>query len=95
MGNIAISKTSDHIQLKIKIPNPCHEPPASSKILNQNLKDMEVLCIFKIKTESKNSEHEYQRSVSVFEHVSWTIRNPLDDSHNDYFSPFNAVFCFR
>ena len=51
---IAISKTSDHIQIKIEMPNPSQEPPSSSK--NKDLKDMVVLCIFKIKVESQNLE---------------------------------------
>ena len=33
-------KTSDHIQINIKIPNPGQEPPASSKTLNEDLKYM-------------------------------------------------------
>ena len=41
----------------IKIPNPSWEPSASSKASNQDLKDIDILCIFKIKTESQNSEY--------------------------------------
>ena len=37
--NMCISKTSDHSQIKIKIPNPSQEPPASSKAPNEDLKD--------------------------------------------------------
>ena len=37
--------------------NPIQEPPASSKTQNQDLKDMYVLCTFKIQIESQNSEH--------------------------------------
>ena len=36
------SKTSDNIQIKIKMPNPSQEPPASSKAQNQDLKNMDV-----------------------------------------------------
>ena len=50
------SKTIDHIQNKIKMPNPSQEPPASSKAPNDDLKDMDVLCTFKIKIESYNFE---------------------------------------
>ena len=39
--------------------NPNQEPPVSSKAPNQDLKDMDVLCIFKIKIESQNSDHGY------------------------------------
>ena len=35
---IGVSKTIDHIQIKIKIPNPSKEPPASSKASNQDLR---------------------------------------------------------
>merc|ERR1711954_441966 len=50
------SKTSDHIQIKIKMPNPNQEPPASSQAQNDDLQDMDVLCTFKIKIESRNSD---------------------------------------
>ena len=53
---MGVSKTSDHIQIKIQIPNPSWEPPASSKAQNQDLKDMYVLYTFKIKIESLNSD---------------------------------------
>ena len=49
-------KTSDHIQIKIKIPKPKKEPPASSEAPNQDFKEMVVLFIFKIKVESQNLE---------------------------------------
>ena len=55
--NIGLSKTSDHIQIKIKIPNPSHDPPASPKAQILDLKDIGVLCTFKLKIESRNSEH--------------------------------------
>ena len=42
-------KTSDHIQIKIKMPDPSQEPPAPSKLPNEDVKDMDVLCTFKIK----------------------------------------------
>ena len=54
---MAVSETRDHIQVKIKMPNPSQEPPTSSKAPNEDLKDMDVLCTFKIKIESQNSEY--------------------------------------
>merc|ERR1711954_73187 len=54
---MGISKTSDDTQIKIKMPNPSQEPPASSKVPNEDLIDMDVLCTFKIKRESQNSDH--------------------------------------
>ena len=58
-------KTSDNNQIKIKMPNPSQELPVSSKAPNQDLKDMDVLCYFKIKVSaiiwsmvvSKTSDH--------------------------------------
>ena len=56
--NMGVTRTSDHIQIKIKIPNTSQEPPASSKGPKQDLKDRDVLCTFEIKIEGQNSEHE-------------------------------------
>ena len=56
---IVVSKTSDHIKIKIKMPNPSQEPPVSSKATNEDLKDIDVLCTIKIKIESKKSDHRY------------------------------------
>ena len=53
------SETSDHFQVLIKMTNPSQEPPEASKSPNQDLKDMDVLCTFKIKIESQNTEHWY------------------------------------
>ena len=52
-----VSKTSYHIQIKIKMPSPSLEPPASFEAPNEDLNDMDVLCTFKIKIESHNSDH--------------------------------------
>ena len=52
-----VSETNDHIQIKIKMPNPSQEPPVFSKAPNEDLKDMDVLCTFKIKVESQNFDH--------------------------------------
>ena len=41
----------------IQMPNPSQEPPASSKAPKQDLKDIDVLCTFKIKIESQYYEH--------------------------------------
>ena len=34
--------------MKVKMPNPSQEPPASSKAPNDDSKDIDVLCTFKI-----------------------------------------------
>ena len=51
---MGVSKTSDHIQIKIEIANPSQEPLASSKAPNQDLKDIFLLCTLKIKIEIQN-----------------------------------------
>ena len=47
----------NHIQIKIKKQYPSQEPPSSSRAPNEDLKDMDVLCTFKIKLERQNSDH--------------------------------------
>ena len=54
---MGVSNTSDHIQIKIKMPNPSQEESASSKAPNEDLKDMDAFCTFQIKIESQNSDH--------------------------------------
>ena len=56
---MVVPKSNDLIQIKIKLPNPSQEPPASSKAPNEDLEDMDVLCTFKIKIESQNLDHMY------------------------------------
>ena len=51
---MGVSKTSDHIQIKIKMSNPSEEPSASSKVPNQDLNDMDVLFTFKIEIKMQN-----------------------------------------
>ena len=51
---MAVQKTIDHIQIKVQMPNPSQEPPASSKAPNQDLNDINVLCTFNIKIGSQN-----------------------------------------
>ena len=54
---MVVSKTSDHIQIIIKMPNPSQHPPASSKAQNDDLEETDVLYTFKIKIEIQNSDH--------------------------------------
>ena len=61
-----MSKTSDHIQIKIKMPNPSQEPPASSKAPNDDLKDMDVLYTFKIKIETKIQKNSVSKTSDHF-----------------------------
>ena len=76
--NIGVSKTNDHIQIKIKMPNPSQEPPASSKAPNEDLKDMDVLCTFKIKIESQNLEHRYIKDQRSYQ-IKIKIQNPSQE----------------
>ena len=75
---MAVSKTSGHIQIKIKMPNPRQEPPASSKALNQDLKDMDVLCTFKTMIESQQLEHGYINSNDYIQ-IKIMIPNPSEE----------------
>ena len=50
---MGVLKTSDNIQIKIKMPNPSQKPSASSKAKNEDLKDIDALCTFKIQIESQ------------------------------------------
>ena len=52
-----VSKTSDYIKIKIKMINPREEPPAFFKVPNEDLKDMDFLCTFKMRIESQSSDH--------------------------------------
>ena len=54
---IGLSMTCDYIQVKIKMPNPSQEHPASTKSPIQDLKDMDVLYIIKTKIEIQNWEN--------------------------------------
>ena len=63
--NIGVSKTNDHIMIKIKMPHPSQDSLASSKSKNQDLKHMDVLCTFKIKIEPKFPTWVYQRPLTT------------------------------
>ena len=45
---MGLQRSSYYIQIKIKMLNPSQEPPASSKAPEEDLKNMDVLCTFKI-----------------------------------------------
>ena len=70
---MGISKTNDHIQINIKMPNPSQEPPASSKAPKQDLMDMDVLCTLKIKIESQNLKNGCAKD-------QWPYPNPDQDA---------------
>ena len=62
---MGVPKTSDHIQINIRMKNPSQEPPASLKAPNQDWKDMDFLWAFKIKIELKFRILAYQRPVNL------------------------------
>merc|ERR1711954_421268 len=70
---MGISKSSDHIKIKIKNSNHSQEPPASSKAQNEDANDMDVFCTFKIKIESQNSYHGYTK---ISDHIQIKIKMP-------------------
>ena len=70
MWNLCVSKTICHIRIKIDMPNPSQEPSAPTKAPNQDLKDMDVICIFKYKIEPKFGTCVNQRQVTIFKSVS-------------------------
>ena len=56
---MVVAKTRDHVQIRIKMLNPSQKHSASSKAPNEDLKDKDVLCTFKIKIKSQNFDHRY------------------------------------
>ena len=55
--DMGISKTSDCIGIKIKIPNISQDPAASSKSPYQHLKNMDSLCTIKFNLDSQYLNH--------------------------------------
>ena len=63
---MGVSKTSDHMQIKTKIQNLSQEP-SPNQSPNQGLKDMDVLCTFKIKIESQNFEYGWTKDQQPYQ----------------------------
>ena len=72
--NMGVSKTNDHIQIKIKIPNPSQEPGASSKTPNQDMKDMDVLWTFIVKREIQKKQN--MGVWKTVDHIQIKIKTP-------------------
>ena len=68
-----VSKTIGHIQIKIKMPNPSQKPPASSKSPNGDIKDIDVLCTFRLKLEGKKIKHGLSKTSH---HIQIKIKMP-------------------
>ena len=62
--------------MMIKMQNPSQEPSAPSKTPNKALKDMEVICTFKIKIDSQALEH---AGTKDREHILIKIPNPSQE----------------
>ena len=54
---MAVSKTSDHSKIMIKMSNPNQEPPLIHSPM-QDLEEMDILCTFRIKIEIINSDQD-------------------------------------
>ena len=63
---MVVSNTSDHIQIKIKMPNSNQKPSSILQTLNQDLKDMDVLCTFKAKGLTQDLEHGYVKDQGPY-----------------------------
>ena len=63
--NMGVSKTSDHIEIKIKIQNPSQESPVFSEAPNEDFKDINVFCILKIEIEPKFGIWVYHYQIPV------------------------------
>ena len=50
---MCVPKTSNYIQTRKKMSNPNQNHPVFSKFPNRDLKDMDVICTFKIKMRAK------------------------------------------
>ena len=90
---MGVSKTCDHIQIKIKMPNPSQEPPTPSKAPNEGWKDMDVLCTFKIMVESQNLV--YQRPVNISKSKSSQVSRVSSKAPNGDSMDMDALYTFN
>ena len=56
---MGVSKANKHNQIKTEIQNASQEPSVSSKAQIVGLKDMDILCTFKINKENQKFEKWY------------------------------------
>ena len=62
------------------MPNPSETPPVSSKAQNQDFKDMDVLCNFKINIESQSLKHEYTKYQLPYLHQDQDAKSQSGES---------------
>ena len=72
--------------------NPIQEPPAFSKALNEDLKDMDVLCTFKIKIESQNLDHECIKDQGPYPYQDQDAK-PQSGTYNVFQCPKLGLEC--
>ena len=76
---MGVSKIGDHIRINIKVSKPSQGLPTSSKVPNQNGKDMDVLCTFKIKIERAKNWNMGVSKTSDNAKIKIKIPNPSQD----------------
>ena len=77
---MGVSKTSDHIQIKIKMSNPSQEPTGFSKDPSQYLDYIHVLCTFKIKNIGVSFTHDHIQ-------IKMKLPNPSQEPPGSYKAP--------
>ena len=82
------------------MPKPSQEPPASSKAPNEDLKDMDVLCTFKIKIESQKSANGYIKDHCPYK-IKMKMSNPSQEpapsskAQNEGLKDMDILFTFK
>ena len=78
-------KTSDHIQINIRMQNPSQEPPASSKAPFQDLNDMDVLASLNSRQRAKFWNMGVLKTI---DHIQINIKMP--NSSQEPLASFNS-----
>ena len=97
---MGVSKTIYHIKIKIRMPNPSQESPASSMAPNHDLNNMYILCTFIIQIESKNSDHGYIKDQRPYPN-KFKMPNPTQETPasskapNDDLKYMDVLFTFK
>ena len=75
---MGLPKTSDYIQIKIRMPKYSQESLVYFKSPNEDFKDIEVPCTFKIKIESQNLELGVFKTSAHIQ-IKISIPNPSEE----------------
>ena len=76
---MSISKFGDHIEINIKMQKPSQEHPASSRAPNKDVKDMDVLCTFRINIESHNLDPLFTKDNDHIQ-IKIEMQNPSQEA---------------